>query len=116
MNFGPQTSEADAFRIMDRAHELGINFFDTANVYGQRKGVGTTEAIVGNWFAKQFSKLVGAEKNLVQKSGYFARSAASNASSASSGLRVSGFSQRTCFPAARARTDHSTWREFGREM
>ena len=34
MNFGPQTSEADSFAIMDRALELGINFFDTANVYG----------------------------------------------------------------------------------
>jgi aryl-alcohol dehydrogenase-like predicted oxidoreductase len=34
MNFGPETSEQDSFRIMDRALELGINFFDTANVYG----------------------------------------------------------------------------------
>ena len=49
---GPQTSEPDSHAIMDRALELGINFFDTANVYGQRKGVGTTETIVGNWFAK----------------------------------------------------------------
>ena len=32
MNFGPQTTEADSFAIMDRALELGINFFDTANV------------------------------------------------------------------------------------
>ena len=34
---------------------------------------------VGQWFAKQFAKLLGAEKTLVQKSGYFARSAAANA-------------------------------------
>ena len=39
MNFGPQTSEADSFRIMDSALERGINFFDTANVYGDRKSV-----------------------------------------------------------------------------
>ena len=52
MNFGPQTNERDSHTIMDRALELGINFFDTANVYGQRKGVGATETIVGNWFAK----------------------------------------------------------------
>jgi aryl-alcohol dehydrogenase-like predicted oxidoreductase len=52
MNFGPQTGERDSHAIMDRALELGINFFDTANVYGQRKGVGATETIVGNWFAK----------------------------------------------------------------
>ena len=52
MNFGPQTTEPDSHAIMDHALELGINFFDTANVYGQHKGVGTTETIVGNWFAK----------------------------------------------------------------
>lgn len=52
MNFGPLTSEADSFRIMDRAHELGINFFDTANVYGWKTGEGITEQIVGRWFAQ----------------------------------------------------------------
>ena len=52
MNFGPRTTEPDSHAIMDHALELGINFFDTANVYGQHKGVGATEAIVGNWFAK----------------------------------------------------------------
>lgn len=34
---------------------------------------------VGDWFGKQFSKLLGAEKTLVQKSGYFSRSAPANA-------------------------------------
>lgn len=52
MNFGPVTSEEDSFRIMDRALELGINFFDTANVYGWRKGEGWTEQIIGRWFAQ----------------------------------------------------------------
>jgi aryl-alcohol dehydrogenase-like predicted oxidoreductase len=52
MNFGPLTSEPDSFSIMDSAHEQGINFFDTANVYGQAKGRGATETIVGNWFAQ----------------------------------------------------------------
>ena len=52
MNFGPETSEADSFTIMDRALEQGINFFDTANVYGWKKGEGVTEQIVGRWFAK----------------------------------------------------------------
>jgi aryl-alcohol dehydrogenase-like predicted oxidoreductase len=51
MNFGPETSEEDSHAIMDRAHELGINFFDTANVYGWRKGEGITEQIIGRWFA-----------------------------------------------------------------
>jgi aryl-alcohol dehydrogenase-like predicted oxidoreductase len=49
MNFGPYTSEEDSFKIMDKALELGINFFDTANVYGWDKGAGTTENIIGKW-------------------------------------------------------------------
>src|SRR3954468_18498649 len=52
MNFGPQTEEADSHRIMDRALEHGINFFDTANVYGQKKGEGVTEQIIGRWLAQ----------------------------------------------------------------
>ncbi len=52
MNFGPQTTEAASFEIMDRALEEGINFFDTANVYGWKKGEGWTEQIVGRWFAQ----------------------------------------------------------------
>ena len=52
MNFGPQTPESDSWAIMDRALEIGINFFDTANRYGGDKGVGATEEIVGRWFAQ----------------------------------------------------------------
>ena len=52
MNFGPQTEEADAHSIMDSAAASGINFFDTANVYGGEGHRGWTEEIVGRWFAK----------------------------------------------------------------
>ncbi len=52
MNFGWQTSKADAFAIMDRALELGINFFDTADVYGRQVEYGLTEEIIGEWFAQ----------------------------------------------------------------
>jgi len=52
MNFGPQTEEKDSFAIMDEALELGINFFDTANIYGWKTGEGVTEQIVGRWFAQ----------------------------------------------------------------
>lgn len=52
MNFGPHTDEADAFAIMDRAVDAGINFFDTANVYGGVERRGWTEEIVGRWLAK----------------------------------------------------------------
>ena len=53
MNFGPQTSEEDSHQIMDRALEHGINFFDSANVYGWKQGEGITEQIVGRWFAQR---------------------------------------------------------------
>jgi aryl-alcohol dehydrogenase-like predicted oxidoreductase len=49
MNFGPETSEADSFNIMDEALEQGINFFDTANVYGRKIHLGFTEEIIGRW-------------------------------------------------------------------
>ncbi|WP_427005276.1 aldo/keto reductase [Pseudarthrobacter sp. H2] len=52
MNFGPQTEESETHAIMDSAQESGINFFDTANVYGGSGRRGWTEEILGRWFAK----------------------------------------------------------------
>src|SRR6516165_4539444 len=64
MNFGSLTPPAEAHAVMDHAHELGINFFDTANTYGRaqsppgqvarnaRSHAGWTEEILGEWFAK----------------------------------------------------------------
>jgi aryl-alcohol dehydrogenase-like predicted oxidoreductase len=52
MNFGGQASEQDAHQIMDRALELGINFFDTANAHGRSIKFGFTEEIIGRWFAR----------------------------------------------------------------
>ncbi|MCP4561882.1 MAG: aldo/keto reductase [Bosea sp.] len=58
MNFGELTDEATSFAIMDEALEAGINFFDTADVYGgpqspdMAKGYGTSEEIIGNWLAQ----------------------------------------------------------------
>src|SRR5580693_6348516 len=63
MNFGPLTPSAEAHAIMDHAHEIGINFFDTANRYGVASSppgqvgqnpeshTGWTEEIIGEWFA-----------------------------------------------------------------
>jgi len=48
MNFAYKTDEAESHRIMDRALDLGINFFDTADVYGGTE----TERIIGRWFAQ----------------------------------------------------------------
>jgi aryl-alcohol dehydrogenase-like predicted oxidoreductase len=52
MNFGPRTSEEESFAILDDAMEAGINFVDTANQYGGKLGVGTTETIVGKWLTQ----------------------------------------------------------------
>ena len=52
MNFGPYASEDESHAMMDKALDLGINFFDTANVYGWKTGEGVTEQIVGRWFAR----------------------------------------------------------------
>ncbi len=54
MNFGPNTDEKESFAIMDRALDAGINYFDTANMYGARNGgyPGWTEDIIGRWFAQ----------------------------------------------------------------
>jgi NDP-hexose 2,3-enoyl reductase len=52
MNFGPETSQEDSWVVMDRALEHGVNFFDTANVYGRKLGEGVTESIIGRWLAQ----------------------------------------------------------------
>ena len=56
MNFGSYVPEEESFRIMSRALEAGVNFFDTANVYGGKAGKGATEKIVGNWLAENPSR------------------------------------------------------------
>ncbi|WEK55792.1 MAG: aldo/keto reductase [Candidatus Cohnella colombiensis] len=52
MNFGVDTEEQEAFKIMDAALDAGINFFDTANIYGWGENAGKTEEIIGRWFAQ----------------------------------------------------------------
>ena len=61
MNFGPYVDEPESHALMDAALDSGINFFDTANGYGNAsglgaperdKGKGATEEIIGRWFAR----------------------------------------------------------------
>lgn len=58
MNFGELTDESTSFGIMDTALDAGINFFDTADVYGgpqspdMKKGFGLSEEIIGRWLAQ----------------------------------------------------------------
>ncbi|MFG0242600.1 MAG: aldo/keto reductase [Phycisphaerales bacterium JB054] len=50
MNFGWKTEEPQSFAIMDKALDLGINFFDTADMYGWGGERGDTERIIGRWW------------------------------------------------------------------
>ncbi|MGO4694285.1 aldo/keto reductase [Paenibacillus sp. 2TAB26] len=50
MNFGVDTDEKESFRILDAALDAGINFIDTANIYGWGENAGRTEEIIGKWF------------------------------------------------------------------
>ncbi|MFD5872222.1 aldo/keto reductase [Streptomyces sp. NPDC060322] len=58
MNFGWVTDEPTSFSILDRAVEEGINFIDTADVYGgpqspdMKQGYGLSEEIIGRWLAQ----------------------------------------------------------------
>ncbi|MFF5307915.1 aldo/keto reductase [Streptomyces massasporeus] len=58
MNFGWVTDESTSFAILDRAVEEGINFVDTADVYGgpqapdMEVGYGLSEEIIGRWLAQ----------------------------------------------------------------
>lgn len=56
MNFGSETTEQDSFAIMDKALDAGINFFDSANVYGWPKRQGMSEEIIGNWLAQDSTR------------------------------------------------------------
>ncbi|WP_329192188.1 aldo/keto reductase [Streptomyces sp. NBC_01435] len=52
VNFGGRVDEEDGHRILNRALDLGLNFVDTANMYGWRVHKGYTEETIGRWFAK----------------------------------------------------------------
>ena len=89
--------EAEAKRLRDVMDEIGcVNLFvsegaglETIVAELERRGEDVKRDPFGHvqidtinpgaWFAKQFADLLGAEKKMVQKSGYFSRSAAPNA-------------------------------------
>lgn len=66
MNFGPRTSEADSIELIHRALDVGINFIDTANFYGQPlndgHGQGTTERILGKALKEKRERVILATK------------------------------------------------------
>nr|AXL05544.1 aldo/keto reductase [uncultured bacterium] len=56
VNFGGRVEEAEACRLMDHALACGINFVDTANMYGWRVHKGYTEEVIGRWLAADPSR------------------------------------------------------------
>ncbi len=56
MHFGSRATDEESLRIMDKAFEMGINFWDTANVYGGSGGRGKSEELIGQWFQRNPGK------------------------------------------------------------
>ncbi len=56
MHFGTKATEEESLRIMDMAIDHGINFFDTADIYGMSESFGLSEEIIGRWFANDPTK------------------------------------------------------------
>ena len=76
MTFGTQCpSEKEAFAIMDKAYEAGVNFYDTAELYPvppTARQAGVTEEIVGRWLkTKPRDSIILATKVAGAASGWF---------------------------------------------
>jgi aryl-alcohol dehydrogenase-like predicted oxidoreductase len=75
MTFGLQCDEKNAFAILDKAYDAGVNFFDTAELYPVppvAKLVGITEEIVGRWLkTKPRESVILATKVAGAASGWF---------------------------------------------
>jgi aryl-alcohol dehydrogenase-like predicted oxidoreductase len=75
MGFGSWSDETESFKIMDKAYEKGINFFDTAEVYPippNKDYAGETEKIIGKWLkGKQRDSLIIASKVAGAANGWF---------------------------------------------
>jgi len=75
MTFGSQCDEKEAFAIMDKAYDAGVNFFDTAELYPvppRANLAGLTEEMVGRWLkTKPRESLILATKVAGAASGWF---------------------------------------------
>ncbi len=75
MSFGSWSDEKESFKIMDKAYDRGINFFDTAELYPvppKEVWAGETESIIGKWLkGKQRDKLIIASKVAGAANGWF---------------------------------------------
>ena len=75
MTFGTSTNEDEAFKIMDKAYENGINFYDTAELYPvspKKETIGLTEVMIGKWLkTKPRDSIILATKIAGAASGWF---------------------------------------------
>ncbi len=75
MTFGSSANKKEAFKIMDKAYENGINFFDTAELYPvppKASWSGETEKIVGEWLkTKQRDSIIIASKVAGAANGWY---------------------------------------------
>ena len=75
MSFGSWSDEKESFKIMDKAYDRGVNFFDTAELYPvppKKEYAGATETIIGRWLkGKQRDKLIIASKVAGAANGWF---------------------------------------------
>ena len=75
MTFGSTTDKNEAFKILDKAYDRGINFYDTAELYPvppDSKYAGLTEEIVGEWLkTKPRESIILASKVAGAASGWF---------------------------------------------
>ncbi len=75
MTFGSTTTKQEAFKIMDRAYDAGINFYDTAELYPvppDSRYAGITEEIVGEWLqTKPRESIILATKVAGAASGWY---------------------------------------------
>jgi aryl-alcohol dehydrogenase-like predicted oxidoreductase len=75
MGFGSWSDEAESFKIMDKAYERGINFFDTAELYPippNKKYAGESEIIIGKWLkGKKRDSIILASKVAGAANGWF---------------------------------------------
>jgi aryl-alcohol dehydrogenase-like predicted oxidoreductase len=75
MTFGSSCDESEAFKILDKAYDNGINFIDTAELYPvppTAKKAGLTEMIVGKWLStKPRNSIILATKVAGAANGWF---------------------------------------------
>jgi aryl-alcohol dehydrogenase-like predicted oxidoreductase len=102
MHFGGVAPQEECFKIMDRALEMGIQFFDTANVYGGRDNHGKSEEIIGNWFSQR----PGAREQVVLATKVYGNMIDADLPNEERGISAYKIRQHAAASLRRLQTDH----------